>query len=274
MRALTLIFVMILPVMAWAQPVRTSDRVLDALKLDELLVILQTEAVDSGAELAGEGAPPRVMEAWRATLSRLNAPDRVAPKMRQVFADALTEDQADAALAFFGSRIGQELVALELAARQALNDPVVEADILSRFEEEADADSPRVEALERFIVINDLIDANVLGALNANAAFLQGMREGDPDGSRDGLSDAEILGEVWLQEPEIRASTEDWVRAFLFLAYQPISEQDLSAYIAFSESEPGQALNAALFRAFDLLFVGTSYQTGMALSQMLAAQDI
>ncbi|MCA8882688.1 MAG: DUF2059 domain-containing protein [Rhodobacteraceae bacterium] len=274
MRILAVLFAIVLPLSALAQTARTSDLVLDALQLEQLLVILRDEAVDSGAELAGEDAGARVLEGWRQTLAGLNAPERVGPMMRDTFADALSEEDATAALAFFGSDIGQELVALEMSARQALNDPEVEAAVLSRFEAQASAQAPRIAALEKFIVTNDLIDSNVLGALNANAAFLQGMREGDPDGARDGLSDDEILSEVWLQEPEIRASTEDWVRAFLWLAYQPVSEDDLARYIAFSESGAGQALNTALFRAFDTLFVRTSYQTGKALSLMLAAQEI
>ncbi|WP_193141580.1 DUF2059 domain-containing protein [Meridianimarinicoccus sp. MJW13] len=274
MRILIPLAFVLFPLSVAAQPARLSDQVLDALELEALLVVLQDEAVESGADLAVDLSGEEDLDGWRRTLADLNAPDKVAPRMRDAFADALDDEMAESALAFFTTSPGQDLVQLELSARQALRDPDIETAILSRFETEAASGAGRVDAIEAFIEANDLIDLNVLGALNANAAFLLGMRDGDPEGYGGNAGDEDILQQVWVQEPEIRQSTTDWVHAFLWLAYQPVSDADFDTYLTFTESQAGQALNVALFKAFDALFVSTSYETGMALSLFLSSQDI
>lgn len=274
MRVLTLVFVLIFPFAAAAQTARTSDLVLDALHLDELLIVLQAEAVEAGADMAVDLEEDRSLAGWRRTLTQLNAPGKVEPLMRDTFAEALEEADAELALQFFTTEPGANLIRLELSARQALNDPDIEQAILSRFEQQSAKGAPRVDAIEAFIAANDLIEMNVVGALNANAAFMIGMRDGDPEGFVGEASDEDILRQVWGQEADIRDSTTDWIHAFLWLAYQPVSDVDLDTYIAFSESPAGQALNKALFKAFDALFVQTSYDTGNALALFLSSQDI
>ena len=82
------------------------------------------------------------------------------------------------------------------------------------------------------------------------------------------------MAEVWAQEDEIRESTEDWINAFVALAYQPLGDSALKDYISFSESDAGQSFNNALFRAFDDMFATTSRKTGEALARFLTSEDI
>jgi len=131
---------------------------------------------------------------------------------------------------------------------------------------------PRVEMITRFAEANDLVERNVAGALNANLAFYRGMVAG---GAFDGgLSESEILADVWSQEAEVRRETEEWLFPFLAMAYQPLSEDDLGAYLAFSETAPGQALNAALFAGFDAMFEAISQDLGLAAARMMTSQDL
>jgi hypothetical protein len=89
-----------------------------------------------------------------------------------------------------------------------------------------------------------------------------------------GLSQSDMLAEVWAQEGDLRRETEDWLYPFLNLAYQPLSIADLDAYIAFSNSAAGRAINAALFVAFDVLGKDQSRGMGLAAGKLMAGQDI
>ena len=64
-----------------------------------------------------------------------------------------------------------------------------------------------------------------------------------------------ILNEVWAQEGSIKQETTDWVMAYFNFAYSPLSDEDLEDLIAFSETKPGQRLNAAMFLSFDEVFI-------------------
>ncbi|MEY4698536.1 MAG: hypothetical protein RIT14_2964, partial [Pseudomonadota bacterium] len=50
--------------------------------------------------------------------------------------------------------------------------------------------------------------------------------------------------------------------------------EELQAYITFSETEAGQALNVALFVAFDAVFTPISKALGLAVAKQMQGQDI
>lgn len=258
-----------LPTALLAQASRASDAVLDALRVGELLGIMQQEAVSAGAEMAAEMLPAGAVAGFERRVEAINDPDRLSAIMAEDFSEELDGAQVAPIMEFLSSEQGGRIVGLELSARHALLDPDIEAMSADMLAERRAAGDPRLDLIRDFVEVNDLVDANVIGAMNANAAFLRGM--GAADGGAD---DSEIIAQVWSQEPQIRADTEDWVYSFLLMAYAPLSDADLAAYIAFSESAPGQALNQALFSAFDTIFVLTSRETGEALAQSLSAQDI
>jgi len=276
MRIVIVVMVCLLPLAADAQ--RLSDRVLDAMQVTALFEMLQDEAIASGRDLGAEMMPGRDLVGWERTLARLNDPARVLPAFRAAFADALAAapgggDAAGAAiLAYLTAPPGDRVVELELSARAALNEPGIEAAVLDRFEASRAAGSDRAAAVERFIAVNDLVERNVVGALAANAAFLSGLQEGaDAPG---GIGTGDVLADVWAQEPAIRASTEDWLHAFVSLAYGPLDAGEFQTHIAFSESPAGQAFNDAIFEAFDTVMSGLSYDTGAALARLIASEDL
>lgn len=276
MRLVIVLLLCFLPMAAQAQ--RMSDRVLDAMAVTALFEMLQDEAVASGRDLGAEMMPGRDPAGWERTLARLNDPARVLPSFRAAFADALAAapgggDAAGAAiLAYLTAPPGDRIVDLELSARAALNEPGIEAAVLDRFEASRAAGSDHAAAVERFIAVNDLVERNVVGALAANAAFLTGLQEGaDAPGA---IGTGDVLADVWAQEPAIRASTEDWLRAFVSLAYGPLDASEFQTHIAFSESPAGQAFNDAIFAAFDTVLTDLSYDTGAALARLMASEDL
>lgn len=249
-----------------------SGAVLDALRVTELLEVMQAEAVAAGAELDDGMLGGRGGERWRQTIARINRPERLEPPLRGDFARALSGQEAAPILDFLGSPEGRRIVGLEISARRALLDEAVEAASEAALAEAMSEDDPRLDLIRRFVDANDLIDTNVVGALNANAAFLRGLTAGG--GGAVPMSEDDIIDQVRAQEPQIRENTTEWVLSFLNFAYRPLSDAELRAYIAFSETPAGQALNDALFQAFDAMFVATARATGEAAAQVLSAEDI
>ena len=133
-------------------------------------------------------------------------------------------------------------------------------------------DPDRAGRIEAFVEVNDLVDENVEGALNANLAFLRGLDDGGA--FPEPMPEDELLAQVWASEPEVRAEMEGWLGGFLSLAYEPLEDEALDAYIAFSESPEGQALNRALFDGFDAMYRGLSGELGRATAAQIAGQDI
>lgn len=268
---------------AWAQAAATTvapdvqaqaEALLSALRIDDTIGILREEGLAYGATLEADMFPGGGGSGWSGTVERIYD----APRMREAFAQALTAELAKDPAAiggmveFFSSDLGQRVVELEIEARRAfLDDATEEAAKVAWQELQADGGA-RLEALERFITVNDLVESNVSGALNANLAFYRGMDEGGAFGGE--MTEDQMLSDVWAQEPEVRQSTTEWVYSYLNLAYGPLGDEDLAAYTAFSESEVGQKANRALFAAFDKVFTPISTALGVAVARQLQGQDI
>ena len=245
---------------------------LPALGIDRLLPIMRQEGQSYAEDLAGDMFPGRVTGRWQREVDRIYDVDRMRADMIDGLARSLPPEAVAPVLDFFTSDLGTRIVRLETGAREALLDEAVEAaseETLAEMRREAD---PRLTLIERFVEVNDLVEMNVVGALNSNFAFYRGLSEG---GAFDGaLTEREMLADVWAQEPEIRAETETWVHSYLALAYGPLGDADLEAYIALSDSAAGRALNTALFAAFDEMFVRISGELGAAAAQIMSAEDI
>jgi hypothetical protein len=274
MRAIALICVLLFPTAAAAQVGRGSDAILTALQTESLLRILQDEAVDAGSQIAETMMPGRAAQGWADTVGRINSPDRTGPILSDRFAESLEGRYSAMILHYLEAPLGQQIVGLELDARKALRDPETQQAVLVHYADMRAARDPRIDLLEDFIRVNNLIDGNVVGALNANAAFLKGLSAGAGGAGGVPASEAEILTQVWQQEPQLRAETEDWVRAYVVLAYQPLSDAEMADYVDFCRSPAGQAMNTALFDAFDALFVSTSFETGEALGRWMNSEDL
>ena len=244
----------------------------DALGLGELLPIMRDEGLAYGGDIAADMFPGRSTARWTALVDGIYDVARMRGVMEAELAQRLTPTEIDTLMQFFDSDLGRRIVRLEVSARRALLDDAVEEASVAALEEMRAEDDPRLELLAEFIEVNDLVEMNVVGALNSNYAFYQGL---DAGGAFDGaLTESEMLADVWRQEAEIRAETEEWVYSYLGMAYRPLDDDDIAAYTALSRTPEGQALNAALFGAFEVLFNAISRDLGLAAAQMMAGEDI
>ena len=126
--------------------------------------------------------------------------------------------------------------------------------------------------MEDFVDANELVDSNVVGAMNSNYAFYVGLMDGGA--FAQDMTEDSILSDVWSQEPEIRADTIDWVYSYLALAYQPISDDDIAVYTALSKTDEGRALNRAIFGAFDTMYTTISMALGQGAAQFMVGEDL
>lgn len=244
------------------------------MRIDDVIGQLQVEGLEYGASLEEQMFPGAGGAGWTATVARIYDPE----EMKAAFASRLAVELQgkDAAVAkieeFFASDLGQKVLKLELEARRALMDDETEA-AAGLVWSDLDAEGGKRAAMIRdFARVNDLVDSNVMGALNSNLAFYQGMAAGG--GVEAEMSEEDLLAEVWGQEPDIRHETENWVYPYLNLAYGSLAEEELQAYIDFSATAEGQVLNTALFAAFDAVFTPISKALGHAAAVELNGQDI
>lgn len=257
-----------------ALPVRAApiDELYRALDIPQMLDVMREEGLAYGEELAQDMFAGLGRDRWRAALDQIYDTDRMAAAVRPDFEAALDEADIPPLLAFFTSRDGRRILELELSARRAMIDDAVEDAARTRFRdlEEGDGDTATLRRIETFIEANDLIDANVEGALNASFQFYRGL----VDGGAFDISEAEILADVWGQEEETRADTREWLFGYMLMAYGPLDEGVLDAYVALSASPEGRALNRALFAGFNRMYDEISYALGLAAAQQMRGQDL
>lgn len=275
--AMTPVVVTFLASVAWS-PLQAApsdadvDALYEALALGEMLTIMRDEGLTYGASIGEDLLPGPVTPEWEQAVAQIYNLDAMISTVRDGLGAALGDSDVDAMIAFFEAEPGREIVELEIAARRALMDESIEeaskeAAALA-FSEETD----RSVLIKQFVETNDLVDSNVVGALNANFAFFSGLRSGG--GIGDSITDEQLLRDVWQQEPKIRQNTAEWVYSYSFMAYQPLTDDVLRTYIAFSQTDAGDDLNAALFRVFDKMFEDISGALGRAASQQMLNQEL
>jgi hypothetical protein len=265
----------------WAQAASEAQlrALADVLRMDQTLAVMQTEAIANADEITPDlfGTPD--LPAWDTAVAALFDPALARAGFDAALIGAAGNiDGADlqAAIDFFATPLGARLLDLELSARTAMIDDDVEAAAKENWQVLRDnplpASTKRAALIRDIVAANDLIETNVAAALNGNLAFYQGMAEAGGHGA--GQSGDDMIREVWDQEAQVRADTEDWLYPYLAMSYAPLSDDDLQAYIDFSNSDAGRALNQILFMSFDALGVEQSRGMGLAAGRLMAGQDI
>lgn len=265
-----LIVFLILPVASWAATPAELSRLHAALQTDVLMDILSEEGLEQAEDLRDEMFPGRGGVGWTATVGQIYAPDRLASLFRGAFDMALQEDEIRPLLAFYEGNVGSRVAELEVEARRAIMSDEVEEAAKSAYSEISGSGSTRETLLQDFATLNDLVDRNVAGALNANLAFYQGLgSNGDFTMTED-----EMLRDVWGQEADIRDDTIDWIFGYMTFAYSTLSDDDLQAYVDMTATDAGRDLNRALFAGFDAIFMDVSFALGAATGQFSVGDEL
>lgn len=255
---------------ATADPARPADALLDRLGLPEIVQIMREEGMGYGSEMARDLIPGGATPGWQASVARIYDTDAMEEVVRAEFQESFGETNATPLLKFFGSKTGERVVEVELSARRAMIDDGVESAARDVFRGLDGSSDERLGLVTDFVQANDLVEANVTGALNASYQFYAGL----VDGGALEMTEREILDEVWSQEPETRADSREWLYAYLLMAYGPLSDDDLEAYVELSSSPEGKAMNRALFAGFNAMYDNISYALGLAAAKQMQGQDL
>ena len=266
----TLAVVLTSPVMAQDSEA-LIERYVEVLHMDEVFEILKEEGIAAGIEIAEEDEGITASPAWTARLSRIYDPEKMAETFRAAMAEVDDLDASEDALAFFEDDLGSRIVRIEIDARRAMMDDAVEEAMREEVATLEEVNADRLALYRAFIEANDLIESNVMGALNSNLAFYRGLSSNEQFGQA--MDEGFMLSTVWQQEPEIRADMEDWTMNFSALAYAPLTEAEIESYIDISESDAGQKLNTALFAGFDAVFESQSFELGRAMAEFMVGED-
>lgn len=249
------------------------DRVLalsDALRINDIAQVLHREGRAYGVDLNRDMLDGRGGVYWSELVDDIYSAKRLADTVSIAMLNGLSPAQIEDSLTFFQTEAGKNTISLEISARIALSDPNMEADARSYYHRLKGSDDARFDLISQYIVVNDLLEQNVAGALSFSYYLYRGL----VDGGALEMDEDSIRAEVWRDEPETRADTESWLFGFLLMAYQPLSDQDIQANLAFSLSEAGQALNLALNDGFEMAYRDISYGLGLGLAGAMAARDL
>lgn len=240
------------------------DELIDLIGVEDITAIMAQEGQDLADQietdlLGGSGGAQ-----WEADIARIYDPQLMADAVRAGLHIRL-DDQSDMVadmIRFLSAEPGTTALRLEIEARRYMGDEDVLADAMERASQAISQGDPRIAQVDHFINVSRLIDRNVEGAMNWNLYYLLALQQGDDGGAR--LETDDLLALVWSQEPQVRTETEDWLRAYLMLAYGPLSDPDLDTYTAFYETDAGRMLTDASFFAYDGLFEQIARAVGVA----------
>ncbi len=255
-----------------AAPFDRVRPVYDVLGMPDLVEILRDEGIEYSTGLQDSIFPGRGSDVWPGEVETIYRAERMEETLLESLDEQLDDADVTGITEFFDSELGQRVVTLELSARRAMLEEAVLEAAGQSWPGLEDRDPARWRLVEEFVETNDLIESNVAGAMTSQYAFLRGMVDGNA--FPNPMTEQDILTDVWGQEPEIRAETTDWVFSFITMAYQPLSDEELGAYLDFSRTPAGKAMNAALFTAFNDLYADIMRDLGLAAAPLVAGRDI
>ncbi|WP_157994906.1 hypothetical protein [Paracoccus tegillarcae] len=263
------------PAAAQMPQVTSEARLWAVLRLDELMPTLQAEALGQADEMAQMLFERGSDAGWVEGVAAIHQPQRLAGLLRsgmQAALDDRSQASLEEAIAFYATTLGQQIIELDLAGRRAMLDSDTEAGAIQAYRDAQSIEAPRLAQINHLLDGTDLIEQNVASGLNAALAFAQGFR--DAGGYQVPMSEAEILADTWAREDEIRLQTREWVTAYLYLSYAPLTTDELGAFIDFATSDAGAVLWDVQMAGFDHLYETTSYEMGQAAALHISGQQL
>ena len=242
---------------------------MDRLGIADMIEVMRIEGIAYAQTLNDEMLDGQGGALWDEQVRAIYAPEPISEIVRARL-NTLSDSDLRAANVFFGSDIGRKVIALDLAARRAMMDDALEEVVRAAYVQAVEDDDPVIAHMQRLVDSSDMIERNVTIALTSSYRMYKGLVDGDAYE----MSDDEILAEVWTQEDDVRADTTEWLMGYLMLSYQPLDDAELDAYLTFSESAVGRALNAAFFDGFGIVYTDISYALGRAVALNMIGDEL
>jgi len=256
--------------LALAEAPASIQRLIELLRVDQTVEIMRLEGLQFGEELGQDMLPGGGGAPWAARVSALYDTDKMALVVERELSASLAEAELGPILAFYETPLGQRILTGENQTREDFLNPATEEAARAAFAKVKIAQDPRWQRIEAYIAVNDLIEYNVIGAMNSSYMFYRGLTHG---GLLE-MSESDMLAEAWATEGDTRKDTREWMFAYLGAAYADLSVAELDTYVAFSETTAGQELNRALFAGFDQMYTELSLALGMAIAASGVGEDL
>lgn len=269
MRAFTFIVLIVLFAVRTAVA-DTFGQLYTALNLQEIVLIMRQEGLEE-AEATKEIYLKNIRkDSFNSAIDALYSEAFMETQLRSGLKTALSEDDAEIALAFYQTQLGALASKLETSARAAISNDAVEEMAVSVANDALQAGNKRAKLLKNAVTDMELTEYNLSGAFSARFAFLSGLAEAE----ELGITQDQIINLIAQDREALRDEIDQWVLGFVFMTYRPLSDEELSQYLAFLLSTPGKALNRALFEAFNELSTQNAGQLGKLLAAAIQAREL
>ena len=241
-----------------------------ALHMDEVVAVMRQEGLEEAEATAEVYLKTSARANFDGAVDALYAEASIERQLLNGLRAALAEADAELALEFYRTPLGMLVGQLETTGRVAISNDAVEEMAISIAQDALKAKEDRAELLQSAVEEMGLTEYNLSGAFAARFAFLSGLAEAD----ELGITQDQILELIAADQDSLRAEIEQWVLGFVFMAYRPLSDAELTEYLAFQMSATGTALNQALFESFNAVSVNNAGQLGKLLAAALQARDL
>ena len=248
------------------------DKLWDAMRVSEFIDVLSQEGISESEELESRLFTQSNGDSFQQATSRIYDPERMTGLMRTAMSIASQRRDLDSAIDFYQSVVGRKSIEAELSSRFELLDPLVEEESKSLLNALRTEDPERFELIDDYVLANDLVENNLVGAMNGNYVFLSTLTDA---GQGPYVEDpSAILPQIWAQENEVRASTSEWVYSYFAYAYRDLSNAEILKLIEFSRSEGGQSLNNFLFESTNFVFDQLAMDLANVVAEFLASEAL
>ena len=250
-----------------AQP---SEQLYQLLHLDELVDIVSEEGLADANATADAYLQGVTRGGFGASIAKIYDKNSLTSRVKAMFAKALPARSADRIIALSHTHLGREVRQREESSRRAITDPSIEDYVIELVLEAEARGKRRPQLLRSAIKEMDWVKQNLAGAFEARFAFLEAVSQ--VEGLQ--LDQGQIFTLMQSDQEALSKEIEEWLLGYMHMAYSPLSDDELTAYLAFQTSPEGMDLNAALFDTFNKLTTENAQKLGQFTASALSAQDL
>ncbi len=247
-----------------------DDYLLSLVRIDEMVDVVREEGLSEYQGMPFDFFGGDFGNIWTDGLDRVFNEIELTNSIEQDFLNVIGETPRADIVSFLESDAWQVAVDYELKGRIAMLDPGVSDAAMTAYWNSFEKNTRRIQDITDLIETGDLINSNVVGAMNSMYEFNLGMIS---EGLDLGMSEDDILVQIWSEEDSLRFDISEWIYSFLLLAYDPLETDLLQEQIEFFKTSEGKRFNRALIESFDRAYSRISFELGAAIA-ILAREQV
>lgn len=248
----------------------TYEQLYAALNLQEIVAIMRQEGLEEAEATIEIYLKDMRKESFDTSIDILYSETSMASHILSGLETALSEPDAEIALAYYQTPLGVLVSKLETTARLAISDDAVEEMAVSVVNKALQSGDKRAKLLQKAAADMKLTEYNLSGAFSTRFAFLSGLAEAE----ELGITQDQIINLIAQDRDNLRDEIDKWVLGYVYMTYGPLSDEQLSQYLTFQMSNTGEVLNRALFEVFNELSVENAGQLGKLLATAIQARQL